>query len=303
MSKRHKCCPFIFQSWLALAYFLICTFFMTMLQLYVDSLPDYSVSVEPLQDLGFMIIPFIGDSMRLIADVMVLIAIVTFLTIAIFMLKYPQLIIRRWLILLGTLFLLRGLVLVCDRYPRVPYKADKYQPSNPIVGALSILAGIHSTSTDFMYSGHTVNFVLAASFISRYTYYGIFSFFFWIYCVLGMLALIATQEHYLTDVITGYVITKLAFWCYHLFFDGIYKRFWVSGVEITDTGDVHLVFPIIMTDAMGSTMEINKKMISDEMIGNGRVSHTGQTVKILRMDPVNEMRYEAYKTIKWLDNE
>ena len=154
-----------------------------------------------------------------------------------------------------------------------------------------------------MYSGHTVNFVLAASFISRYTYYGIFSFFFWIYCAFGMIALVATKEHYLTDVFIGFVITKLAFWCYHLFFDGIYKRFWVSGVEINDTGDVHLVFPITMTDAKGAKLEINKEMIPDAMIGKGRIKQTGEIVKILRMDPVDEMRYGVFKSVKWLDYE
>ena len=297
MPKRHKCCPFISQTWIALAFLLGCAFFMAMLQLYVDSLPDYPM--QPLQDVGFSIIPYIGDEYRIIADIMVLVAIVVFLAMAPFFLVTPQLAVRRWFLLLGSLFLLRGLVLVGDRYPRVPYKFDKYQPSNPIVGALAIMAGVHSTATDFMYSGHTVNFTLAASFVARYTYYGVFSFFFSVYCVLGVLALIATREHYTTDVVVAFIIAKLAFWVYHLFLDAMYKRFWVSGVELEDTGDVHLTMPVALVDATGQRLELDKHMVADEMFGRGTMND--RQVSVLRMDPYDSMRSELYQKIKWLD--
>ena len=301
MSKRHKCCPFVRQSWIALAFLLLAIFFMAMLQLYVDSLPDYPVEAQPLQDLGFEIIPFVGDSYRIVADIMVLVVIVSFLVLTPFFLATPQLVVRRWLILLGALYMLRGLVLVDDRYPRVPYKLEKYQPENPLLGALSVIAGVHSTATDFMFSGHTVNFVLAASFVSRYTYYGLFSFFFWTLSVVGMLALIATREHYTTDVVVAFVITKLAFWCYHLFFDSVYKRFWVSGLQLTDTGDVHLTMPVSLVDANGVQMEVKKRMVGREMLATGIMN--GRPVDVLQLDPFDDMRYDAFRAVRWLDAE
>lgn len=303
MSRKHRCCPFVKQSWIGLGFLILAIFFMAMLQLYPDSIPDYPEACQSLNDFGFNIIPQLNNEFSVAADVMVIVAIASFLVLTPFVLSNPQLVIRRWFFLLGSLYLFRGLVVIATRYPRLPFKMDKFLPSNPIVGALSILIGAKTTATDIMYSGHTVNFVLTASFVSRYTYYGVFSFFFWIFSVMGMLTLIATREHYTADVLVAFIVSKLAFWCYHLFFDSLYKRFWVSGLELTNTGDVHLTFPIELKDAHGQGLEIEKYMLSDDVIKPGVIRETGQVVEVLRMDPFNGMRSTVYNFLRWLDFE
>jgi hypothetical protein len=282
---------------------LLAIFFMAMLQLYPDSLPDYPAACQTLDDLGFSVIPQITAGWSVLADVMVLVTIALFLLITPFLLETPQLVVRRWFLLLGSLYLFRGLTVILTRYPRLPYALDKYQPGNPIVGALSIMIGAKSTATDIMFSGHTVNFTLAASFVSRYTWYGMFSFVFWVYNVLGMLALIATREHYTSDVAVAFIITKLAFWAYHLFFDSLYKRFWVPGLELRDTGDVHLMLPAELVDAAGERVPIEKYMIPDKQIFTGTERRSGRAVEVVRFDPADSMRYEIFKYIRWLDGE
>jgi len=276
---------------------------MAMLQLYPDSLPDYPPECQSLYDLGFTVLPQLADSYSVLADVLVLVTIGSFILITIFLLPNPQLIIRRWLFLLASLYLLRGVMVVLTRYPRLPFKMDKFTPSNPIQGAFLIMIGSAKTATDIMYSGHTVNFVLAGSFISRYTGYGVFSFFFWGLSLTGVLALIATREHYSTDVLVAFIITKLSFWVYHLFFDSLYMRFWVSGFTLKDTGPVKLILPAKIVGSYGQEMEIEKEMVSDFAVTEALMARRKRDVKIINFMPVETMRYQLYRMLKWLDFE
>jgi len=302
--KRHKCCPFVRQTWIALAFLLTAIFFMAILQLYPDSLHDYPAECQNLTDIGFIIIPQLSDSWTSIADIWVLSTIGVFVLILIpWVLETPQLVARRWMFLLGILYLLRGITVIDTRYPRLPFKGSNFWPNNPIVGAFAIMIGAHSTATDMVFSGHTVSFILIGSFVSRYTNYGWLSYFVWISNILGIIALLAIREHYTTDIIVAIIITKLAFWVYHLFFDSLYKRFWVSGITIEHTGKLDLVLPAQIQDSIGQTLELDKTVLSSSVVENAVLTKNGKSVQVVRFDPFNGARYQLYKVLKWLDFE
>lgn len=304
--RKHQCCPWIIQTWIALVGLVCAIFFMAMLQLYPDSLPDYPEECHPLVDVGFAVIPQLTGSYTVTADILVLVAIVSFLVITPFFLATPQLVIRRWLVLLAALYLLRGFTVAITRYPRLPFKLGNYKPANPILGALSIMVGAKQTATDIMYSGHTVNFTLAASFVSRYTFYGAFSFLFWTLCIVGMLALIGTREHYSADIVVAFVITKLAFWAYHLFFDSLYRRFWAGGLEIQidDPEARYLAMPLTIVDGTGFKLKVTPDMVSDLALLEGHdLEHNGRPITLLQTDPFDGMRGQMYALLRWFDGE
>jgi len=276
---------------------------MALLQLYPDSLSSYPPECNSLADIGFSIVPHLNDYMGLLADILVLIIIVTFLILTPFVLETPQLAIRRWLILLALLYTFRGIVVIATRYPRLPYKTESYNPSNPLLGALLILVGAHSTATDIMYSGHTVNFVLAASFVSRYTRYGIFSMFFWLVAIAGLVALVATREHYTADILVGFIVTKLAFWAYHLFFDSLYKRFWVTGLRLENTGPVSMAMPLQITDRFGQKLDVDADMVGPGQLYLGLDDTTGGWINVVKFAPALDMRNEIYRWFEWFDFE
>jgi len=305
MSRRfkHKCCPFIRQTWIALAFLIVAAFFMALLQLYPDSIDDTPALNVTLPDIGFKIIPQLADDFSAVADIWVGVTVVVFLLITVFILKNPQLVIRRWLFLMAILYSLRGLTVIATRYPRLPFKGERYLPSDPIVGALSIIAGVHSTATDMMFSGHTINFILTASFVSRYTNYSVLSYFFWLSNIFGILALIAVREHYTADIVIAIIIAKLAFWVYHLFFDTLYKRFWVSGIDLENIGNINLVLPAKIQDSAGQTINIDGYIVSHMMMKTAINLNNGKPITYISFDPFNGFRYQLYKVLKWLDYE
>lgn len=266
---------------------------MAVLQLYSDSIDDYPVVCQNLTDLGFTLIPKLPESWKHVADILVLVVIGSFLTLAAFGVLYtPQLAVRRWMILLGLLYLTRGVAVILTRYPRSPYQTEKYEPANFVIGAFSIMLGLESTATDFMYSGHTVNFILAAEFVSRYTNYGWFSVLFWVVSVFGIVVLIGVGEHYLSDIYMAFVIVKLGFWCYHQFFDSWYKRYWVTGFEVVNTGPGRLSFPL--RDKRGRTI-MAKNVPTATNSGLGRW--------FVDLDPCKTRRGNLYRVFKHFDAE
>jgi hypothetical protein len=275
---------------------------MALMQLYQDSIPDYTGNCT-IVDLGFQIVPQLNDKWSAAADIWVFSMIGVFLFILIpFVLETPQLALRRWLYLLGVLYIMRGLVLIDTRYPRLPFKIDKYEPSNPIVGALAILVGAKTTGRDILFSGHTVNFFLIGSFTSRYTRYSILSYFIWAASLLGCLALLATREHYLADIVVAAIITKLAFWVYHFFFDSLYKRFWSPGIVLEGLETRHVTLPAVLEDSRGQMVTIDEH-VPTSLVHYGFKKNGGLT-RVLMTDPAVIGRERSfYRALKWLDSE
>lgn len=209
---------------------------MMFMQLYSDSIPDYPGECGTLIDFGFKVFPYFSN-ISWLADVWVVVSIAIFIFFALLQRK-GGLVLRRFFWLLSIIFLFRALIVPVTRYPGLPINTNRYRPDNWLAGAILVLVGVHQTATDMLFSGHTANWVLTASMISRYSNYSWYAVVFWIFNLCGIISLLFLREHYLSDILTGFIITKLVFWCYHLFFDSEYMRFWVPGLQlVVPSGD------------------------------------------------------------------
>jgi hypothetical protein len=130
------------------------------------------------------------------------------------------------------IWLMRAFLLPSTRYPGLPDYTARYTPDNWFAGALLIIAGVHQTSTDLLFSGHTAHWVITACLLNRYSKYHPAAVFYWLFNIGGILALLSLHEHYLTDVLAGIYISLLVFWAYHLFFDSFYRQYWDPRVEV-----------------------------------------------------------------------
>jgi len=237
---------------------------MAMVQLYGDSLPNYNAVCRPLQDLGFKIIPQLGldwgggdTDYSNVADIWILVAYVSFFLIVLFLIHNPLLVTRRFFWVMTGNFVLRTLVVGVTRYPRLPFALGNYHPTNFLWGAILVVAGARTTATDIMFSGHTLGFITCASFVSRYMKHSLFSVFYWLFCAIGILSLLAVREHYTADVIVSLFIARLMFSNYHLFLDSEYIRFWKPGLElITIEAPAKITLPATIKDGVGNTFRI-----------------------------------------------
>lgn len=311
---------------------------MAMVQLYGDSLPNYDQVCKPLRDLGFDVIPELGadwggdTNYSNIADIWILVSYVSFVIITIFLLPRPALIATRFCWIMSLNFMLRTLTIAVTRYPRLPFVVDNYHPSNILWGALLVVIGAKTTATDMMFSGHTLGFITTASFVSRYTQYGVFSVLFWIFNVLGILSLLSVREHYTADVLVAIIVAKFVFWSYHLYLDSEYRRFSVPGLELI--GRAQFTLPATLTDSMGKRIRIEPDRWHYHATGDQFKEHVihedGVYVPTLTVastitqdavvytTPITQIkvplirterfsttgaRYRVYQWLRWLDSE
>ena len=314
---------------------------MAMVQLYGDSLPNYDKVCGPLRDLGFDVIPQIGadwggtTDYSNIADIWIIISYVSFFVITGFMLKRPMLITTRFFWIMSLNFMLRTITIAVTRYPRLPFSSThgNYHPANILWGAILVVSGSRTTQTDMMFSGHTLGFITIASFISRYTNYGIFSIFYWVFNILGILSLISIREHYSADVVVACIVAKFVFWSYHLYLDSQYRRFSVPGIELV--GEAQFSLPAKLIDSTGNefriepnfwhhhhhhhhtqhnykehiihedgrpTLTVTSSVIQDAVVETSAVSQIMVPV-VVTTTRCSIARYRVYKWLKWLDSE
>ena len=230
-NKQFQCLP---QTTIAGTFLLVIALLMMIMQIYSDSIPDYAGECGTLIDLGFKILPRI-EGFDWLADTWVLVSILIFVVYAIYT---SELALRRFFWLLAIVFLFRAIVIPVTRYPGLPIDTNRYRPDNWFIGSLLILAGRHKTATDMMFSGHTANWTLTALLMGRYSKYKWFSVLFSIFNLGGVLTLIMLEEHYMSDVLVGFIISTLTFLVYHLFFDKLFMRFWAPGYTIITNGEI-----------------------------------------------------------------
>lgn len=239
------------QTIMALSAFLLATILMGIAQIYSDSLPEYPDECKQLQDLGFKVFPYLGSSVMnatfwvSVSSVWIVASVVVFVITAIVLSLTPPrnggLMVRRFFWIMSVLYLTRTIALLLTRYPGLLSAEERYVPDNWLGGSILILLSIHATGSDMMFSGHTALWVVMSLSIARYTNYSSFSMLYWISSVLGIMSIVVTRFHYSADIFIGFVISKLVFTCYHLFFDSLYMRYWVPGVAIVDPSGANSV--------------------------------------------------------------
>eukprot|EP00397_Hematodinium_sp_SG-2012_P043743 GEMP01048695.1.p1 GENE.GEMP01048695.1~~GEMP01048695.1.p1 ORF type:complete len:426 (+),score=94.61 GEMP01048695.1:404-1681(+) len=147
-------------------------------------------------------------------------------------------ILRRWLLCMGLLFLLRGMSIIATVLPN-PAKECKSSVHakgagdendwNIFVLALCVTLGQCVTCADVLYSGHTVNFTLAALIWHTYSSLCPYSHrpatcidklhlprvFALSYALCGYIIIIKTRFHYSVDVWIGFWMTYFVWSYYH----------------------------------------------------------------------------------------
>jgi len=141
---------------------------------------------------------------------------------------------RRWLVCVGLLFLLRGMCIICTVLPNpdLDCKSDVTAKDHESIFllALGIALGFRTTCADVLYSGHTINFALAAliwydysrlcpiwpekkwGWFERVPVSRIFAI---TWAVTGCIIIVATRFHYTVDVWIGFWMTYFLWRYYH----------------------------------------------------------------------------------------
>ncbi|XP_028833646.1 phosphatidylcholine:ceramide cholinephosphotransferase 2 [Denticeps clupeoides] len=143
--------------------------------------------------------------------------------------KYKSIIGRRFLFLVGTLYLYRCITMYVTTLP-VPgmhmncapklhgdIEAKLQRVLQLISGGGLSITNSHLMCGDFLYSGHTVMLTLTYLFIKEYSprsfwWYHLMC---WLLSAVGVVCILAAHEHYTVDVVVAYFITSRLFYWYH----------------------------------------------------------------------------------------
>lgn len=235
---------------------------MALAQQYSDSLPEYPPECSPLQDLGFKILPWVQvhwDTQTWwenIADVWISASYGLFFVLLIFACRDSVLMLTRFFWCLSYAFAIRTLIVLATRYPRVPFKSTpNYHADNIIWGALLILLGVRTTSTDMMFSAHTCGWVMTAWFIWHYSKTLWVTLPYLLFNVTGIILLLCVREHYTADVLVAIFLALLIPLVYHLLLDDEMHMAFGSTLTLHHVQpNVDLLLPLKVTDARGNTL-------------------------------------------------
>jgi len=201
----------------------------------------FSESYE-LFDLGFAIFPPIKD---IIADIYV-VAFVVISIIRFLLTRNRFVVLKRYCLLLGTVFLFRALTIVSTILPQPQRSciATANAKENPFLGGLMIMLTLQKTCTDMFFSGHATNLTFAALLWTNFSHiypvipltkldkavfrglpltdrFGrirrptVTKIIVWLAVIVGFIFISATRLHYMIDVIFGFCVSLTVFILYH----------------------------------------------------------------------------------------
>lgn len=206
-------------------------------QVYLQQTVNTTAVSEPLIDMGFNLLGY-WKSPHAADRVLIAFVGITALRFVIFPGPYAMrwTIIRRWFICMGLLFLLRGMSIICTILPNPDLDCEASIGEagednwNMFVLAWGIVLGKYVTCADVLYSGHTVNFTLAAliwydysrlcpifsdgkqRWIDKFQLHRVFAM---TYVMCGYIVIIKTHFHYTVDVWIGFWMTYFVWSYYH----------------------------------------------------------------------------------------
>ncbi|XP_058261400.1 phosphatidylcholine:ceramide cholinephosphotransferase 1 [Hemibagrus wyckioides] len=145
------------------------------------------------------------------------------------LLKHKSIVGRRFLFIVGTLYLYRcitmyittlpvpGMHFKCSAKLHGDWQSQIWRVMKMLAGGGLTITGSHHMCGDYLYSGHTVMLTLTYLFIKEYSPRR-----FWCYhwgcgtlCVMGVFCILLAHDHYTIDVVVAYFITTRLFWWYH----------------------------------------------------------------------------------------
>lgn len=182
-----------------------------------------------LDDLGFRTLPFLGEEHVHLPDMFC--NLFMGVTLArFFILPGPNsmrwIIIRRWVVILGMLFVLRGFSIIATVLPNPAKNCEKkitYQ--NIWREAFYLMLGQDVTCTDVLYSGHTINITLCALLWIEYNNRAPYVRDGWVnwlvkfavsaWSLTAYVVIVASHWHYTVDVWIGFWMTFFVFRYFH----------------------------------------------------------------------------------------
>ncbi|BFU18788.1 sphingomyelin synthetase, putative [Entamoeba histolytica HM-3:IMSS] len=197
-----------------------------------------------LPDFFFKVLPYFKQSW--VCDIYIGIFVI-FTNIRFLLTPYRSCVIRRYFFLQGTIFLIRSFSIFFTIMPD-PSLSTSNVKYNPFIEGFLIMFGIHKTSYDCMFSGHTANIVLCACMWYQYSdsapifkldclnswpinsptgyplRFTITKAIGWIVCIGGILLFCVTHLHYFVDIYIGCIVAFLLFKLYHNYILTIYTR-------------------------------------------------------------------------------
>jgi len=212
-------------------YIFCCGLWNSTLQIFVDHVTYYrqwhaskliTMQREALPDLGFDLCPKIGRE-HLADDIEAAILGITVAS-ALFHSKRWS-IMRRFFILQGTIFFLRGCTISITLLPN-PFQACKPLPDrdeNYMWEGLKIMGGQRITCGDVLFSGHSATMVLCCQFWFHYMprdipprVRTILLWCMFLATLAGVLSCVCTKFHYSVDVFVATLLSISVFSIYHL---------------------------------------------------------------------------------------
>lgn len=197
-----------------------------------EKLPDKK-KYPPLPDIyldNFAVIPWAYK----VSESVILSLVILLLIIFVFH-KSRLIILRRTLVIAGSIYLLRC---VCVSVTNLPmpeqhYNCDrmvfadswsKMKRIMVVYSGMGMKMGGMKTCGDYMFSGHTITITIATLTAIEYTpkRYRLLHVALWLYCFCGMWAILASHGHYTLDVVVAFYISSRIFMYYHTFAHNLY---------------------------------------------------------------------------------
>ena len=228
---------------------------MALFQVWTDEMnPGYD---KILPDVGFMTLPILENEW--ISDVYIhALLIAAFIRVS--FTKYTETAFRRFFWISGFLYIFRSFTISFTILP-TPYAGCTLQKhENPLLVALKVISGQHSTCGDVMYSGHTMVLTSSALLWQLFTDDPVIvKILVWILSFIGMLIIVATRFHYSDDVIIAFLLTLTLYVIYHW-------ALWIGEVNKFGGNTPFSIIGILILKIDGSYDE------SDWCIGNKHVT-------------------------------
>ncbi|XP_070544343.1 sphingomyelin synthase-related protein 1-like [Ptychodera flava] len=226
------------KTFASFIYFLFAVFVTTFIESIVhDRLPDPE-KYPPLPDIILDNVPL--SPLAGTASEVILVILGATLVIVSVLHKHRMIIIRRFLCMVGTLYLLRDVTIGVTSLPEcgqgIPCTHEhEYTVQERLKLAFMTFVKLGLTSTGgrlcgaYIFSGHAMMMTNMAFFITEYTPKKLYALkvLSWVLCFSGMICVLASHGHYTVDVVLGFYITYSMFVHYHSFASSrsIRKRF------------------------------------------------------------------------------
>eukprot|EP00834_Sanchytrium_tribonematis_P006100 NODE_420_length_7765_cov_0.831855.p4 type:complete len:293 gc:universal NODE_420_length_7765_cov_0.831855:2038-1160(-) len=197
----------------------------------------------------------------------------------IFMITIPApwnlIVIRRALIVLGTLFFTRGIFIVMTTVPSplgMDCKPDIIKDEYAIIRLLQLMSGTHSNCTDNIFSGHTSTVLTACIQIHFYCKFLTVRILSWLLSICAITFVLISRLHYTVDVLCALVIGLLMHYMFVIAVDSDSKYYIVKFVKYLDGVDIRNKFRRNLRASSGDDIRLESLSNEDTTQKNVTIS-------------------------------